>query len=279
MTDRIIKSILAKKMNDFSNSVTNEAIRKILREKTIVTGGCITSLLLGEIPKDYDVYFKDAISACQVAEYYLNSSEYKNLSDRIVLEDGRVKVFISSRGVAGEAPIEDNTIDLVLPELAEPKETKKYKAIFFTDNAITLTNGIQLVLRFVGEAEDIHKNYDFVHCTNWYDVGSDRLTLYPDALKSILAKELVYVGSKYPVCSLFRIKKFIKRGWNINAGEVLKIAFQISELDLSDIEVLEDQLTGVDTSYFATLISALRTKEEEFKPSYSYLSTLIDKIF
>ena len=78
------------------------------------------------------------------------------------------------------------------------------------------------------------------------------------------------------------MKKFLKRGFNINAGEILKIMFQISELDLTNPDVLEEQLIGVDVAYFETLISALRSKlasDRDFRLSNSYLFALIDKIF
>jgi hypothetical protein len=38
--------------------------------------------------------------------------------------------------------------------------------------------------------------------------------------------------------------------------EILKIMFQISELDLTDILILEEQLIGVDIAYFSLLIDA-----------------------
>jgi hypothetical protein len=30
------------------------------------------------------------------------------------------------------------------------------------------------------------------------------------------------------------MKKFIQRGWTVNAGEILKMLFQVSELDLKN---------------------------------------------
>ena len=108
------------------------------------------------------------------------------------------------------------------------------------------------------------------------------MSLPAAALESILSKTLVYEGSKYPLCSVIRTRKFIKRGWHINAGQYLKMFFQISELDLTDIAVLEDQLVGVDSAYFMMLIEALRDrmkKDEEFKISTEYVTTIIDRIF
>ena len=93
---------------------------------------------------------------------------------------------------------------------------------------------------------------------------------------SLLTKTLYYQGSLYPLTSIIRMKKFILRKWQINAGEILKIIFQISKLDLENIDVLEEQLIGVDVAYFAKLISTLRGGQgltEEF------LREEIEKLF
>ena len=90
------------------------------------------------------------------------------------------------------------------------------------------------------------------------------------------------MGSKYPVCSVIRTRKFIKRGWMITGGQYLKMAYQISLLDLENLEVLEDQLVGVDAYYFTQIIEILRAQKEKdanFKLDANYLSTLIDRMF
>jgi hypothetical protein len=97
-------------------------------------------------------------------------------------------------------------------------------------------------------------------------------------MEAILAKELRYVGSKYPVCSVVRLRKFIARGWRINAGQILKMAMQISALDLTDLAVLEDQLTGVDTAYFLQLIEKLKEKDPT-KVNTAYLVEIINRMF
>jgi hypothetical protein len=56
------------------------------------------------------------------------------------------------------------------------------------------------------------------------------------------------------------------------------MAMQISELDLTDISVLEDQLTGVDTAYFLQLIEKLKEKDPE-KVNAAYLVEIIDRMF
>ena len=75
-----------------------------------------------------------------------------------------------------------------------------------------------------------------------------------------------------------RLRKFIARGWTINAGQILKMCFQLSQLDLTDIATLEDQLTGVDTAYFVQLISRLKQNDPE-KVNAAYLIEIVDRMF
>jgi hypothetical protein len=56
------------------------------------------------------------------------------------------------------------------------------------------------------------------------------------------------------------------------------MVMQVSELDLTDPKVLEDQLTGVDSAYFVQLISKLKDKDPE-KVNAAYLVEIIDRIF
>ena len=53
---------------------------------------------------------------------------------------------------------------------------------------------------------------------------------------------------------------------------------QISELELTDPTVLEDQLTGVDSAYFMELMTKLREKDPE-KVNAAYLVEIIDRMF
>ena len=194
---------------------------------------------------------------------------------------GRIKTVYPSDGViaADVAGIEE--LDDIQGEVLD-KNKKPFSPVFFTTNAITLSDKFQIILRFYGTPEEIHKNFDFVHCTCYYDLGKRNLVTPEPALLAIMNKDLIYQGSLYPVCSVFRTRKFIKKGWTINAGQYLKMCFQISQLDLTDIDVLEDQLIGVDTVYFAQLVSSIRKqmqKDEGLKLDNQYITTIIDRIF
>lgn len=290
MKAKTIKKVLRAKIDEWLMSIGDEGIRSVAAKNAIVTGGSIASMLLKEPVNDYDVYFRTQEAATRIAEYYVARFRAENGENNIRVqteEDGRVRLVVEKgyRGAtagdvttlqdAGE--IEDTYIDTEQSVLADDS-TPKYRPVFLSTNAITLSQRLQIVLRFYGEPDAIHENYDFVHCTNYWSAWSDELVLRQPALESLLARELRYVGSKYPLCSVMRLRKFIKREWTINAGQILKMCMQISALDLTDPKVLEDQLTGVDSAYFLQIIERVKEKDPE-KVNAAYLVEIIDRMF
>ena len=280
-------------MRSWLATIDDIELRDQIKSNYIVTGGAITSMLLGDKPNDFDVYLKSTDVAAKLANYYISrlpAVENEMTRTPIVTvppEGGRVEIKVQSAGVAGES-IDQNKYEYfeqyadgsqraaAYLDAMAAKNTGKYTSVAITTNAITLTDDVQIVLRFVGRPEEIHSNYDFVHTTNWF-TEDEGLVLRQEALEATLARELRYIGSKYPVCSMFRLKKFIKRGWSITAGEMVKIAYDISKLDLDDIQVLQEQLTGVDAAYFRQIIDLL--KKEDKPIERTYLFELINRIF
>jgi len=297
MKAKTIRRILAKKINEWTETIEDPDVRLLAKRNTIVTGGCIASMLLRERVNDYDLYFRNHETVKALADYYVKkflenpSPRFQNKSLKIYVEDEnkRVKVIVKSAGIVGENtennynyfeqdPNPNNAEDFIEQAMEVSEEKEPYRAVFLSTNAITLSNSIQLVLRFYGEPEEIHKNYDFTHCTNYWTSWDNKLTLRKKALEALLTKELRYTGSLYPLCSIFRTRKFIQRGWSINVGQYLKMVMQLQELDLSDIAVLEDQLTGVDIAYFMEVLDKLREKDSK-KVDSTYLIKIIDRMF
>ena len=258
------------------NVVINEWIRSLpsglqkdVRSNVIVTGGSIVSLFLHETPKDYDLYFVDPQVAYRVAQYYAGlAAESGRPVRKIEVQpdtygNPRVYIYAHSSGY------------IELPSIPD----KKYHPRYITSNAISLTDKIQLIMRFCGNAEMVHKNFDFIHCTNYYTGGE--LHTNPEAIECILTKELQYRGSLYPLASIIRTRKFIERGWKINAGQYLKMCMQLHNYDLRDIAVLKDQLMGVDASYFYAILSQLKEGKGLINGVIddTYLFELVNKFF
>lgn len=289
MNAKNIGKALKKKMDDWVSNIDDEAVKKIVADSAIITGGALVSLLNNEKPNDYDVYFKTEAACRSVAEYYAkvwNKTHKDKSSVSIENKDGRVTAFIQSKGVVmedGESGIDDETEpDVGETDLEQKDDRPRYRPRYFSTNAISLSDKIQLVIRFYGSVEDIHTNYDFIHCTCSYDYKTNKVNLPVKALESIINKELYYTGSKYPLCSIIRTRKFIERGWHINAGQYLKMCLQLNDLDLKDMSVFADQLAGVDSAYFATAIEMVKNKQESdpmFTVDNTYLFEVINRIF
>ena len=296
MKSKTIKNTISNKINDWLEHIDDDEIKKVIKNETIVTGGAIASMLLQENVNDFDIYFKSKSAVKKICQYYqkllekdfeqkpydildgkdwcgfdyynFNISEfgeefsYAKARAAHLLEQDRIKLF----------PRDENGFLKI-----DNEEEKKYYPKFISPNAITLDNDIQLIIRFHGSPNKIHENYDFVHATNYYTYNNHKLVLRKDALQSLLEKELKYIGSKYPITSLIRTKKFVRKGFSIGAGEYLKMAYQVSNLNLNDVVVLEDQLAGVDIVYFEELIKIL--KETNTELNYNRLAKIIDKIF
>ncbi len=288
-----------------------EQLVKAIKHDVIITGGSIASMLLGERVNDFDVYFRTKATTKLVAEYYVKLYNKNNptkvkpgvtpyepfVQEETIknikgAEEERVVIFAKSAGVVGEnqstyayfegeseQATERFVNDVCAAKEGEDDPTKpRYRPVFMSQNAITLSHSLQIVIRFYGEPNQIHSNYDFVHATCYFDYHAQDLVLPGEALECLLSRTLIYQGSLYPIASIFRMKKFIERGWRITAGQQLKIMWQISEIDMSDFNTLREQLTGVDMAYMWELIEALKDTDKS-KICSTYIGKIIDRIF
>ena len=296
MQTKTIQKIITAKLNEWLDSIADVDLRAKVKDNTLLSGGSITSMFQNIEVNDYDIYINDIDVLLSLAKYYtapfigvveiLDGRNKRELIADLMLtqcvsdvndlggieaisilnlKEDQVKLYFPSK-IGGARVNED-----------KKKEDLYYQPVFFSQNAISLSNDIQIVLRFHGDNEEIHKTFDFIHATNYFTF-KDGLVTNIKALESIITKQLLYQGSQYPLTSIIRMKKFIKRGWNISAGEILKIMFQISELDLKNPNVLEDQLIGVDVAYFGKLIEVLRGVDP-VKITSPYLNQIIDRVF
>jgi hypothetical protein len=314
MKGKTINAVIGKKFNDWLSTITDEAVKELVKKNTIITGGSIASMINNEEVKDFDVYFTNRETVLAVSTYYIKrfqemkpnapsitvyttedlnapddcfkvgdeiDKDLIDWRDALKLEPGRVFLYIRSRGVVAEeegelADCEDITeLSKEDEEKQNAPEKEKYRPVFFSSNAITLSNKIQIVIRFYGNAAEIHRNFDYLHATNYW-TSEDGLHLDLKAFEAVHNKELIYSGSLYPVCSLLRMRKFLKRGFTIGAGEVLKMALNCNEFDLTVPNVLRDQLIGVDSAYFNMLINSIKGKD---KVDRCYVTTIIDKMY
>lgn len=305
---KTINAVICKKFDEWVTTINDGVLRNKIKEGTICTGGAIASMLLNEPINDFDFYFRDYDTALAAARYYVEKFKSRpkfeggrdveifvdTVNDSEAKDKPRVRIVVKSAGVASEnndgyqyfesrpdgeaADYVAQVLDNAEQDKKKTEEKEKYRPVFLSANAISLSNDIQLVVRFYGEPAQIHENYDYVHVTNYWTSWDRQVVTNQKALLSLMNKDLQYIGSRYPLCSLFRTRKFLKREWKITAGQVLKIAMNLQKYDLLNIAILEEQLTGVDVAYFHDLIERIKAKGDT-RVDESYLGELIDKLF
>lgn len=271
-------------IKNWTETIFDTELRENVRRDLVVSGGCIASMLLDQPVEDYDVYFRNVHTAARLAEFYLNVAGFapgKSLvtfsKDRLDSTERAGSVNITEEPLKFKLEyVEEGGVNITgAPFTALNKDTSDlggYEPIYFSKNAITLNLGIQLVIKFCGSIDTIHKTFDFDHTKNYY--ADEELVLSQESLEAILARELRYVGTGYPVHALLRTRKFEKRGWKISNSEIFKILYDISKLDLTDPAVFSEQIGGLYGNMIAEHLSKRKhvSREDFFELLDEYYS-------
>ena len=186
MKAKQIEKLLTGVMNSLIDSINDDEIIHLLKNASYITGGCIPSMLMDEYVNDYDIYFTDHKYADEVKKYY---EKRKPTPERLKMN----RVF-------------------------EPK--------LITENAINLTDKIQLILKFAGSQKLVTSFFDWEHITSYFSLR-DGLVLTDNVYRLIVEKDLIYTGSNYPLSSLLRLRKFIKKGWTVSTKTMVHIVMDI----------------------------------------------------
>ena len=105
---KTIEATIRGKIKSWLASIEDIELRDQVKSHYIVTGGAITSMLLGDLPNDYDIYLDDADIAARLASYYISrlpAVDNAMTSTPIVTvpeSRDRVEIKVKSAGVAGE---------------------------------------------------------------------------------------------------------------------------------------------------------------------------------
>ena len=175
------ESFLNQLCDFYSVEVFEDTVKNIF-----VSGGCIASLIQGEKVNDYDLYFKNEDVMNDIKMIYTKTSLKEQVED----------VSENYREVLGQ----DGKL--------------------ITENAITLKNGVQLIMRHFGSPEEVRKTFDYVHCMPYYDFAEDKLYISRIQYDAIIWKKLVVnqqmssnLAHFQKLTAFSRVDKFKKRGY------------------------------------------------------------------
>lgn len=207
-------------------------------------------------------------NAQDARETYGDSSETFTLKELfakfgVMLCGGTINSIFSSRKVNDlDFYVQNNSNNQIGDLIKIMKEVYNYKVVHTSDNAITLTRRghkgnlfeIQFITRFTGSPQDILDTFDYTIVQGVFDFKTNQFVLSDRFLVDIAKRQLVYTNtSEYPICALYRTKKYIERGYTISGANLVAISLSIHALKLETYADLKNQLMGIDTSMLKEL--------------------------
>lgn len=153
-----------------------DVLRVLIQQDCILSGSSISSIYHNEEVKDYDFWMKPDVFV-NADNIRKNTVEY--YSDAILC--------ISDKYGDGSK--------------SEP---------CVTANAITFKNKFQLIT--LGDYQSERKNFDFLHCTPYYDLDVDKFYISERQFDAIKRKKLIRHSETREI-QKYRIQKFKERGF------------------------------------------------------------------
>ena len=158
---------------------------------------------------------------------------------------------------------------------------RKAEIVVQTDNAITLRwhgHKWQLIRCVFGTAAEIFNSFDFSICMGAYSLTHNVWTLHKDFLVHNAEKRLVFHnGTRYPLCSLIRTRKYASRGYTLTGVGYIEIALCVHALRINTYADLKFHLQGIDTAFLKPLTDELM-KQGETHYDYDKCLHLMDNV-
>lgn len=181
---------------------------------------------------------------------------------------------------------EDKDVTNVIAQLRNKVREKQIEleSVIETDTAFSFKvkgKRYQFVKVLTGSMRNVVDNFDFTICMGAWSQQHGFL-LDESFLHHLSQRRLVFnINAAYPICSLYRARKFIKRGFTMNGIEAIKLGLTIQNLDLSTYAELRKQLMGIDTLFLKDLTDSLKgqeQKEYDKKEFFEMLDTYLAKL-
>lgn len=140
---------------------------------------------------------------------------------------------------------------------------------------------IQLICAVYGQPEEVLAKYDFTVCMGAWMPGTQQFMLSDLFLKHCAQRRLCYnANGEYPISSLWRVVKFLDRGYKLPGVEAIKLALNIQRLNLTDHRVLKRQLMGIDTMFLKEFTAALDQRADiryDFGEAIAWLDRYVNE--
>lgn len=134
-----------------------------------------------------------------------------------------------------------------------------------SDNATTITweRGskkycVQIVRKVFGDPVCIlEEHFDFTVTMGAFVFSSGLFAMSDRFLIDLAKRDLVFVHSQYPICSLHRVSKYLRKGFTFKGSSAILLGLAIAQLEISSYQQLKEQLMGIDTLLLVGLLESL----------------------
>lgn len=139
---------------------------------------------------------------------------------------------------------------------------------------------IQYIKKIVGPAPIILNQFDFTICECAYLPQTKEFIMGWYFLADLCSRRLRYnIEGKYPIASLWRMKKYIERGFKLPAIESIKLGLRINNLNIDSYKDLKEQLEGIDTLFLKDLTDILienGDKKFDLREALAYMEQVLE---
>jgi hypothetical protein len=208
-----------------------------------IAGGCMTSIFSGTKINDVDIYFEKAEEFTLFVEKNFKEAK-KNPADTVF------------------TPIE--------PRFASAN------ALSYSKNDVY----IQLIKKFHLPVLEMLGRFDFSVCMCAYNPRTGQFIMSENFLSHLSMRTVCYnVNSDSPINSLWRVKKYILKGFHFSAYELIKLALKIHSLKMETFADLKEQLDGIDTALLKEVTDTLlKNGKEKEKYELNEFMLIADKM-
>jgi hypothetical protein len=172
---------------------------------TWVAGGCVRDYFsVGHLTSDVDLYFPDEHNFNECRKYLMDTKEYQLTRE----EDGKTIIEMKTKPLAIKLFENDNVLKV------------EYKGRIY-----------DVIKKHFPSCQDTINQFYFTVCC----AGVDNKNVYTHQSFFIdLAKRQLMINElPFPLSTLWRLQKYIKKGYTICSGEMLKLGKAIGSLQVN----------------------------------------------
>lgn len=202
-----------------------ELIDLFKQHDVLLCGGALTSVFSSARIRDWDLYFTSRDAAVAVREEFIKNGKECSSTDlaRTYTWKKKKRPFQLIEGVG-----------------------------YFPDD----TDGDASL----AYAKKVFDHYDYTICMGGYSFKHDAFFFDDLFFKHLAQRRLVFNHkTDFPLCSLVRAAKYVKRGYTISGVEQLKLALTVNNLSIKTYKSLRDQMLGIDTMFLTPLTDLFKS--------------------